>query len=153
LSNGVGDGVERSGRSLSDEAFEFREDLLDWIEVGRVFGKEQERRAGGLDRVSHRFSFVRSEIVEHGDVVALEGRDQELFDVGEKPLAVDGAVRQGASMRSLRRAARKVAVFQWPCGTLATSRSPRRAQPWRRVMLVLVQVSSMKTRREGSTRF
>src|SRR6185312_797919 len=27
--------------------------------------------------------------------------------------------RQGASMRSLRKAARKVAVVQWPCGTLS----------------------------------
>src|SRR5271165_735625 len=43
-------------------------------------------------------------------------------------------------MRSLRSAARKVAVFQRPCGTLSTSRSPRGAQPRRRVMLDLVQV-------------
>src|SRR5271165_5807923 len=43
-------------------------------------------------------------------------------------------------MRSLRSAARKVAVFQRPCGTLSTRRSPRGAQPWRRVMLVLVQI-------------
>src|SRR6478736_6128605 len=37
--------------------------------------------------------------------------------------------RQGASMRSLRKAARKVAVFHLPCGTLSTSRSPLGAQP------------------------
>jgi hypothetical protein len=37
---------------------------------------------------------VRSEIVEHDDVVSLEGRDEELLDVGEKPLAVEGAVEQ-----------------------------------------------------------
>src|SRR5277367_3744469 len=36
--------------------------------------------------------------------------------------------RQGASMRSLRKAARKVAVFDLPCGTLSTSRSPLAAQ-------------------------
>ena len=35
--------------------------------------------------------------------------------------------RQGASMRSLRSAARKVAVFQRPCGTLST----RRVSLWR----------------------
>src|SRR3984885_11213383 len=34
--------------------------------------------------------------------------------------------RQGASMRSLRKAARKVAVFQRPCGTLSTSLAFRR---------------------------
>jgi hypothetical protein len=38
-------------------------------------------------------------------------------------------------------------VFQWPCGTLAVSLAPRSAQPRKVAMLVLVQVSSMKTRR------
>ena len=59
---------------------------------------------------------------------------------------------QGASIRSWRSAARKVVVFQWPCGTLALSRMPRGAQPRSGAMLVLVQVSSMKTRRAGSIR-
>src|ERR1700722_7712328 len=55
-------------------------------------------------------------------------------------------------MRSLRRAARNVAVFHLPCGTLSTRRSPFGAQPRSRVMLVLVHVSSMKIRRLGSMR-
>src|ERR1700731_4682985 len=56
-------------------------------------------------------------------------------------------------MRSCRRAATKVRVFQWPCGTLATSLAPRAAHPLSGAMLVLVQVSSMKTRRSGAIRF
>jgi hypothetical protein len=40
LGDGVGDGVERSGRSLSNEAFDLGEDLFDRIEVGRIFRKE-----------------------------------------------------------------------------------------------------------------
>jgi hypothetical protein len=64
LSDGVGHGSEGAGRSLSDEAFELGEELLDGVEIGRVFGKEQETGAGGLDGVSHGFSFVRSQIVE-----------------------------------------------------------------------------------------
>src|SRR5579875_2686459 len=59
---------------------------------------------------------------------------------------------QGASMRSRRSAARKVSVRQRPWGALASSRWPRGERPWVRVMLVLAQVSSMKTRREGSSR-
>src|SRR3954453_5461895 len=51
-----------------------------------------------------------------------------------------------------RKAARNVIVFQWPWGTLALRRCPRGAQPRSGAMLVLVQVSSMKTRRAGSTR-
>src|ERR1700730_657509 len=59
---------------------------------------------------------------------------------------------QGAAMRSQRNAARKVNVRQRPCGTLAIRRVPRGERPWRRVILVLAQVSSMNTRRLGSSR-
>jgi hypothetical protein len=65
------------------------------------------------------------------------------------PAEMGPSNRQGASMRSLRKAARKVAVFHLPCGTLSTSRWPLGAQPRSLVMLV-VQVSSMKTSRVGS---
>src|SRR3954447_15218936 len=57
----------------------------------------------------------------------------------------------GASTRSCRKAARNVIVLQWPCGTSAGRRSPRGDQARSGAMLVLVQVSSMKTRRAGST--
>jgi hypothetical protein len=52
----------------------------------------------------------------------------------------------------LRRPATKVVIFQWPCGTLATSRSPRGQRPRSLVMLVEVPVSSMKTSLVGSSR-
>jgi hypothetical protein len=57
-----------------------------------------------------------------------------------------------AAMRSWRSAAKNVSVRQRPCGTLATSRALRRQRPWLRVMLVLAQVSSINTRRRGSSR-
>lgn len=56
----------------------------------------------------------------------------------------------GATIRSWRKPARNVVVFQCPCGTDASRRSPRRARPLVRVMLVLVQVSSRKISRAGS---
>src|SRR6266851_6569195 len=43
-------------------------------------------------------------------------------------------------------------VFQRPCGTLVRNRRPRGPHPRSGAMLVLVQVSSMKTRRPGSIR-
>ena len=92
LGDGAGNGVERSGRGLSKEAFELGEDLLDRIEVGRVFGKKQETSAHGLNGVSHGFSFMGAQIVEDDDVVGLKRRDEELFDVGEKSFAVDRTV-------------------------------------------------------------
>src|SRR5215204_5067654 len=49
-----------------------------------------------------------------------------------------------------RSAATKVIVFQWPCGTWPTSRSPRAQRPYSRTILVLAEVSSMNTSRAGS---
>jgi hypothetical protein len=43
-------------------------------------------------------------------------------------------------------------VFQRPCGILAGSLRPRGAHPRKGAMSVLVQISSMKTSRSGSTR-
>jgi hypothetical protein len=53
---------------------QFGEDLLDGIEVGRIFGEEEEAGAGGSDRLLHGLAFVRAEIVGHNDIVWLEGR-------------------------------------------------------------------------------
>ena len=50
-----------------------------------------------------------------------------------------------------RRPPTKVVVFQCPCGTGARHRSPRGARPRSRAILVEAPVSSMKTRRSGSS--
>jgi hypothetical protein len=55
----------------------------------------------------------------------------------------------GAVSAFVRSPATKVVVFQWPCGTLVISRSPRGARPRSRAMLVEVPVSSIKTKRSG----
>src|ERR1700722_8800191 len=57
---------------------------------------------------------------------------------------------QGGVSPSQRSAAKKVRVRHLPKGALATRRSPLAQRPWVRVMLVLAQVSSMKTSRLGS---
>jgi len=73
VGDGIGNGVVGAWRAVSQEGFKLGEDLLDWVEIGRVFGEKQETGAGGFDLFAHRFSFVRSQIVEHDDVVGLEG--------------------------------------------------------------------------------
>lgn len=45
-----------------------------------------------------------------------------------------------------------VSVFQWPCGTFETRRSPRGERPWCRTIFVVTAVSSMNTRRGASRR-
>src|SRR6185437_15428521 len=51
-----------------------------------------------------------------------------------------------------RSAATKVIVFQCPCGTWPTSRSPRAQRPYSRSILVLAEVSSINTSRAGSNK-
>src|SRR3978361_1519958 len=51
----------------------------------------------------------------------------------------------------MRSAAISVSVFQWPCATLATRRSPRGERPRCRTILVVTAVSSMKTRRDATS--
>ena len=68
---------------------------------------------------------------------------------GEKPF---GASWQHKGQRVYRRPdSQEDCGLQWPCGTLAASLMPHGDQPRKVAMLVLVQVSSMKTRRSGST--
>src|SRR5450759_814898 len=52
---------------------------------------------------------------------------------------------KGAVIPLWRRAATKVMVFQCPCGTRPTSRSPRGQRPLSRTIFVLAAVSSMNT--------
>jgi hypothetical protein len=58
---------------------------------------------------------------------------------------------KGAVIPLCRRAATKVIVFQCPCGTRPTSRSPRGQRPLSRTILVLAAVSSMNTKRVESS--
>src|SRR5258708_22190624 len=58
---------------------------------------------------------------------------------------------KGAVIQLWRRAATKVIVFQCPCGTRPTNRSPRGQRPLSRTILVLAAVSSMNTNRVESS--
>src|ERR1035437_4076498 len=58
---------------------------------------------------------------------------------------------KGAVIPLWRRAATKVMVFQCPCGTRPTSRSPRGQRPLSRTIFVLAAVSSMNTNRVESS--
>src|SRR5438445_3746192 len=58
---------------------------------------------------------------------------------------------KGAVTRLLRNAAMNVTVFQFPCSTFWTSRSPCGARPYRRVIVVDTAVSSMNTSLLGSS--
>ena len=91
---GVGDCLVSSRSDLSQQGLELGEDLLDWVEVWGVFRQEHEAGSDIPDRLPHRLSLVRAEIVEDHDVAGLEGRDEELLDIGAKAFAVDRSIEQ-----------------------------------------------------------
>jgi hypothetical protein len=100
------------------------------------------------------------------DVSVPERGEEGRLDIGtetravdravEKPWGVDAVVAQGGEEGHCSGPPsnrwRAGPSLQWPCGTPAVSRDPRGAHPRSGAMLVLVHVSSMKTRRDGSIR-
>ncbi len=96
---GVGDGFVGSRPGLSEQGLELGEDLLNGVEVGGVFWQEHKAGSDIPDRLAHRLSLVRAEIVEDHDVARHERRDKELFDIGGKRSPLMGpSNRQGASI-------------------------------------------------------
>ena len=80
---------------LSQQSLELGEDLLDRIEVRGVFGQKHEARPDVSDRSSYGLRLVPGvEVVEDDDVARLEGRNEELFNIGAEAFAVDGPVEQ-----------------------------------------------------------
>lgn len=70
------------------------------------------------------------EIVDHDEILGSERRGKTPFDIGQEFFPV----------MAPRSAATKVMVFQWPCGTCPTSRSPRAQRPYSRTILVLADL-------------
>jgi hypothetical protein len=94
---GVGDGVACRGAGLSEQGLELGEDLLDRIEVGQVFLREDKPRADGAGRLSPGLPLVGAEIVEDHDVAGLEGRGEKLFDIEASALTPRSASRRSQS--------------------------------------------------------
>jgi hypothetical protein len=94
LAAGLGDGFVGSRLGLSEQGPEVGEDLLDGVEIGGIFRQEHEAGSDIPDRLAHRLSFMRAEIVEDHDVARLQRRREELIDIGAEALAVDGSIEQ-----------------------------------------------------------
>ena len=90
-----GDLVEGTRARGPHERFQFRERHLDRVEVGTVGRQKADLRARGFDGCAHLGLFVDSEIVEHHDITASQGRGQHLLDVGPKACVIDGPIKDG----------------------------------------------------------
>ena len=76
----------------ANEGLELREAELDGIEVRAVGWQVPEGGPGGLDGALDAGDLVGPEVVGDDDVAGLQGRHQDLFDVGAEALAIDRAV-------------------------------------------------------------
>ena len=86
------EGLDRPTARGAHEGFEFGETQFDRIEIRTVRGQIPQRRAGGGDQLLDAVDVMRGEVVGDDDVAWCERRDEDLLDVGEKTVAVHGAI-------------------------------------------------------------
>ncbi len=86
-------GLRAFAPSLCAAGLQLGEDLFDGIEIGRVFGQEEQFSRRCSDRLTNGFSFVAAEIVHHDDVSRQKRGRQYGLDIGFEALAVDRTVK------------------------------------------------------------
>ena len=90
----IGQCADRSLCGAAQPVFDLCKDLLDRIEVGRVWRQEQQFRACRLDSVTHGIALVRREVIHDHNVAGAKFADKELLDIGleDRPVhrAFDG---------------------------------------------------------------
>lgn len=86
------DGFDGAGGTPAQQMFEFGEDLLDGIEIGRVFWQKEQLGLGRLDGLAHRLALVAAEIVHDHHIAGSQGGDENHFDISPEAVAVDRAV-------------------------------------------------------------
>ena len=92
LADGGDEGFEGARGGFAQQVLQLGEDLFDRVQIGRVFGQEEQFGAHGSDRPTNGFSFVAAEIVHHDDVPRQKRGRQHGLDIGFEALAVDRTV-------------------------------------------------------------
>jgi len=89
--DGVSGALEGIGGDLAEDGFELGEQLFDGVEIGAVCRKVDEICATPFNGFLHAEDFVDRNIVHEHDVASLQGRSQNLLDIGPKRFAVHRA--------------------------------------------------------------
>lgn len=93
----LADRVKRAGTRGAEPGLQFREGEFDRVEVRTIGRQKLQRGSCPFDGRSDVRLLVDAEIVEDDDVARMEGRDQDLFDVGQKAGRVDRAIEDPGS--------------------------------------------------------
>jgi hypothetical protein len=83
--------LERICGNLAKHGLELGKQLLDRIQVRAVCRKVEQNCTPGFDRLFNTFDHVNARIVHEYDIVLLQSRSEELFDVGLERFAIHGA--------------------------------------------------------------
>src|SRR6516162_6657928 len=126
-----------SCRDLTQVCLKLAVRQLDRIKIRRVFREIPHARLCLLNRLPNGRSHVNSAVVHQDDVVAPQGWNQALINIG-------------AVILLWRKAATKVIVSHDPSGTAPITLTPLGARPLSRTRFVLTAVSSIKTSRAES---
>ena len=106
-------------------SLEFGEGQLDGIEVGAVGRQVAHAHPASREQPVDAGDFMSGEVVQDLDVARAQLGTEQLLQISREDLGIPGpSTRKGAAMLSWRKAARKVELCQWPCGTALTQRRP-----------------------------
>jgi hypothetical protein len=94
LADSEANGFDRSGSRFSEQVFELGKDLFDGVQVGGVFGQEEEFGSCGSDELTHDSASVTAEIVHDHDIAGTQRRKQDLLDIEAETLAIDRALEK-----------------------------------------------------------
>jgi hypothetical protein len=78
---------------LSEQVFEFGEDLFDGVEVRAVGGQKPERRSCGTNGSTDCGGLVAAEGVQNDDIAGLQGGNPYFLDLDAQDVGVDRAVK------------------------------------------------------------
>ena len=79
LADGGADGFDGSRGGFAQQVLELGEDLLDGVQVGRVFRQEEQLGAGCADGLANGFALVAAEIVHDDDVAGPQASGARTF--------------------------------------------------------------------------
>src|SRR5262249_52669362 len=99
--NGEANRLDSSGGGFSEEVLELGEDLFNGVQVGRVFGQEEELSSCGADELTHDFASVAAEIVHDHDVARTQRWQEDLLHVEAKAAAVDRSLEKPRRLNSV----------------------------------------------------
>ena len=88
------DSILCPGGGFSKQVFELGKNLLDGVQIGRVFWQQQEFGTRLADCPTDGMSLMAAEVVHDDDVVRQQGGNQDLLDIDPKPLTVDRAIEK-----------------------------------------------------------